>query len=835
MATIGALLIKIMAEGDQFRSELLRNAKVTGDFVNDVERGAKVAAKGLAALGAASVAAGSIVGILTKAYADSGDQLAKLSDRTGQSVEKLSGLREMAKLSDVSVESMANGYKKLGIAAFEAAQGNAELRDLFGALNIQFKDTQGNVRPASALMLDLSDKIRMMSNESERGAVSQKLMGKGAAEMLPFLMQGSAAISAQAKEVEQLGVVWTTKAARAAETFNDNMTRTGIVLEGVRNVIGAAFLPVLNSLVERFLEWYKANKDLVQLKLQKWATDAADGVQKLVGVFGDLVDSFAKLAGGPLGETTKGVFQGLAAIFTLFSHALRETSAEIDVFFKKIGASSTMKKFWDDALVSGRKNLDAETKGKLERIFNPAPSGGGAGGGTPPPALTGGGPAAGGGLSITKNLEQNKKLSEELAQRATIEENLNNTVDRGLAGLKYKAELMNEQQYATEALKELLPQLNGHEANLLAIHNQEKALDVIGQEKQQQALAAERITSLERETALEQVHFGLQAEFYRAAPGAIGAAVLARAAGNDLINKQEETQLAVLAENRRQGVIVEAVYVNEVVRLHGEMEAKRMQLAREFPGFWEQQLTALAQSNSFSLGSIVSTWTGGIAQMIVKGGDLKAAWEATQIALVQAGLNSVVQFAAQQALKLVTAETTDAAKVASSAAADAAIVAGNTGAAAATTGVWAGATAAIVGFFGTITAAFAAMFATMVEVIVAVAEFVMGVLAAIAEALTATVFGIPWAGAIVLGIAAIVGALALSGAVKFANGGLVTGPTLGLVGEAGPEMIVPLDRVGEMFGGGAGTIIVPVQIDGREIARATVDHVPDALRRRGYL
>jgi hypothetical protein len=34
-----------------------------------------------------------------------------------------------------------------------------------------------------------------------------------------------------------------------------------------------------------------------------------------------------------------------------------------------------------------------------------------------------------------------------------------------------------------------------------------------------------------------------------------------------------------------------------------------------------------------------------------------------------------------------------------------------------------------------------------------------------------------------------------------ADGGIVTGPTLALIGEAGPEAVVPLDRMGSMSGG----------------------------------
>jgi len=54
----------------------------------------------------------------------------------------------------------------------------------------------------------------------------------------------------------------------------------------------------------------------------------------------------------------------------------------------------------------------------------------------------------------------------------------------------------------------------------------------------------------------------------------------------------------------------------------------------------------------------------------------------------------------------------------------------------------------------------------------------------------------------------------------FATGGIVTGPMRAIVGEAGPEAIIPLDRLDSMLGGGAQTIIV--ELDGRRIAESTV-------------
>jgi hypothetical protein len=63
-----------------------------------------------------------------------------------------------------------------------------------------------------------------------------------------------------------------------------------------------------------------------------------------------------------------------------------------------------------------------------------------------------------------------------------------------------------------------------------------------------------------------------------------------------------------------------------------------------------------------------------------------------------------------------------------------------------------------------------------------------------------------------------------------AQGGIVTGPTLAMIGEAGPEAVIPLNRMGSMGGGVNITIQTgvgdPVAI-GREVKR-----VMDAYSRR---
>jgi TP901 family phage tail tape measure protein len=69
-----------------------------------------------------------------------------------------------------------------------------------------------------------------------------------------------------------------------------------------------------------------------------------------------------------------------------------------------------------------------------------------------------------------------------------------------------------------------------------------------------------------------------------------------------------------------------------------------------------------------------------------------------------------------------------------------------------------------------------------------------------------------------------------------ASGGVVTGPMRALIGEAGPEAVIPLDRLDRMihgmmgYGGGNQTIIV--ELDGQVLTRAVAPRFVDQLRLR---
>jgi len=67
-----------------------------------------------------------------------------------------------------------------------------------------------------------------------------------------------------------------------------------------------------------------------------------------------------------------------------------------------------------------------------------------------------------------------------------------------------------------------------------------------------------------------------------------------------------------------------------------------------------------------------------------------------------------------------------------------------------------------------------------------------------------------------------------------AEGGIIDQPTFAMIGEAGPEAVIPLDRLTELYGGGGSDsreLDVTITIDPPELARLVDTHIAQRVRR----
>lgn len=202
----------------------------------------------LAGLGAALSVAGLIAA--GKHALETADNLAKLSQKTGISVESLSLLRPIAEQAGTTLEGLANGIKKLSTAMVAAAGGSKEQADTFARLGVSVLNAAGQLRPTEAVLLDLADAFAAMPDGAEKSALAVKIFGKSGVELIPFLNQGRAGIEQLKQKFKELGLEISGDTARAAEKFNDTLDTVKQAMHGIAMKVAEAALPALQKLAD---------------------------------------------------------------------------------------------------------------------------------------------------------------------------------------------------------------------------------------------------------------------------------------------------------------------------------------------------------------------------------------------------------------------------------------------------------------------------------------------------------------------------------------------------------------------------------------------------------
>lgn len=199
---------------------------------------------------AGAVGVGMFVNTIRSAI-DLGDSLNKLSQRTGLAVESLSELQYAGKLANVGPEALSEGLKKLAVNLQSAAGGNKELQEAFKAIGI----SAGELRDVKVdeVVKRAADAFKGMEDGAGKTAIAVKLGGKAFDEWIPLLNGGAAGLRDAAREARAFGVVISADTARAAEAFNDNVTRLGSVTTAFGNDLAERVLPTLKRFTDELV------------------------------------------------------------------------------------------------------------------------------------------------------------------------------------------------------------------------------------------------------------------------------------------------------------------------------------------------------------------------------------------------------------------------------------------------------------------------------------------------------------------------------------------------------------------------------------------------------
>lgn len=306
MASIGSLVAELSANTASFQKDMGKAAAILNSHAAGMNKTVVGIERTISRAGTAFVAAFSAGAILraSKSVLDMGEQFANLSEKTGVSVEKLSEFVHGAKLSDVSIEDLSGGLRKLATSMAEAStNGTGQMAETFRALGISVTDSNGKLRDTASVFEDLAVKFAGAKDGPEKAAIAVQLLGKSGDSLIP-LLNGLAQTS---EEARRLGLVMSKDAADNAKLFNDEMTRLATRLQAtvlpaviavsraVRAIMGSEDLDILMGKRAKAAQEYS---QLIEAGMSRNSARIILLLQQIDELDAKIIESNKRIAGG---------------------------------------------------------------------------------------------------------------------------------------------------------------------------------------------------------------------------------------------------------------------------------------------------------------------------------------------------------------------------------------------------------------------------------------------------------------------------------------------------------------------------------------------------------
>lgn len=288
LAEVGNANLKALSQGF---SEAGKKIESAGQSM----RGLSIAAAGVvASLGAISYKAGVAA-----------DDLNTLSKVTGIGTDELQKYKYASDLVDVSVESVAGANKKLAKNAYSAVNGSKSQAEAFEKLGVSVTDSNGNLRDSEDIFQDTITALGKMTNETERDAIAQKLMGKSAAELNPLIEDGGKTYKMVSDTLKKYDLDYIDQdTLDKANQFNDELDTMKLIGSVALAQVGSQLAGYLAPVLEKVV-------DLVG-KLANWLSNLDPAVLTIIGTIASLVAVLA-----PLLITIGKLAMGISSIINL--------------------------------------------------------------------------------------------------------------------------------------------------------------------------------------------------------------------------------------------------------------------------------------------------------------------------------------------------------------------------------------------------------------------------------------------------------------------------------------------------------------------------------------
>lgn len=230
----------------------------------------------LAALGSAATVAGLVT--MVKRINDTVDGFNDLADATGASIENISALERVARMTGTNIDTVSQSLIKYNQALGTTLKPGSEAEKVLGAIGLNAKALR-DLDPAEALR-QTAVALAQYADDGNKARAVQELFGKSLKDVAPFLKD-------LAEQGELVATV-TTEQALQAEKFNKELFKLQTAASDAGRTIAMELVPRLNNVIDTMRE----SKPVVYDFWAEWA----NGLRRVSPGMGMLVDMMRGLS-----------------------------------------------------------------------------------------------------------------------------------------------------------------------------------------------------------------------------------------------------------------------------------------------------------------------------------------------------------------------------------------------------------------------------------------------------------------------------------------------------------------------------------------------------------
>lgn len=265
-------------------------------------------------------------------FAAVGDEVHKMSARTGVAASELSALGFAAEQNGANLEQLEKGFAGLSRTFFDAKRGSAEAVDALDEIGLSFEQLNG-LTPGQQFV-EIASGLERISDESIRGAVAQKIFGRAGRQLLPMLKGAKGGIASLVAEAHDLGIVLSNEDAQSAADLTDALNRVWRQVKMLTTRVGAAMAGELTQLLNWSTGMARALIDVV-----KTNANVIPMVAKLAAVAGAAGGAFV-VVGGALAMTGLAA-GGVASLLGIVSSAFAAVVSPVGLVAAGVAALGT--------------------------------------------------------------------------------------------------------------------------------------------------------------------------------------------------------------------------------------------------------------------------------------------------------------------------------------------------------------------------------------------------------------------------------------------------------------------------------------------------------------